>query len=131
MEVTYIIKPFSSYDNYTVASNTSNISSIVDKMIRITAKVTEYYAGDIWFDIRTLLNAQSEHRVLDEVLIFRECGVSTYPVTETDEGQCVVHGGFLSGNQCWQLAHDPEANSTILTRVYLANTTQAWDYIGM
>ena len=131
MEITYRIKPYSSYDNYTVASVTDNISGIIDKLIRITAKVTEQFAGDIWYDIRTLIAAKEERRDLDEVLIFRECGISAYPVTETDEGYCVVNGGHLSCIQCWQLRYDPERNSTVLSRVYLANTMQAWDYIGM
>ena len=131
MEIIYKVKPYSSYDNYTVASITDNISIVTDKLIRITAKVTEQFAGDVWYDIRTLLDAQEERKALNVILIFRESGVSTYPVNKTDEGNCVVQGSHLSGIQCWNLTHDPERNSTVLTRVYLANTTQAWDYIGM
>lgn len=131
MKITYKIKPYSSYDNYTVASITDNISSIIDKLLRITAKVTEHFAGDIWYDIRTLIAAQEQCKDLDEVLIFRECGISTYPVKETEEGNCIVNSGHLSGIQCWKLTYNSDRNSTVLTRVYLANTSQAWDYIGM
>ncbi len=131
MEVIYKIKPYSSFDNYTVASITDNISIVIDKLIRITAKVTEQFAGDIWYDIRRLLDAQEGRTALNEVLIFRESGISAYPVYKTEEGCCIVKGGHISGIQCWNLKHDPERNSTILSRVYLANITQAWDYIGM
>ncbi len=131
MEIIYKIKPFSSFDNYTVASITDNVSIVIDKLIRITAKVTEQFAGDIWYDIRTLLDAQEGRTALNEILIFRESGISTHPVSKTEEGYFVVNGGHLSGIQCWNLKHDPERNSTVLSRVYLANTTQAWDYIGM
>ena len=40
----YVIQDYSCYDNYTVKSKTENVSNVVDKMIRITAKTTESFA---------------------------------------------------------------------------------------
>ena len=35
-------------------SDTGNISNISDRMVRLAAKITEIYAGDIFYDIDTL-----------------------------------------------------------------------------
>ena len=53
----YVIQDYSCYDNYTVKSKTENVSNVVDKMIRITAKTTESFASDIYYDIQALYKA--------------------------------------------------------------------------
>lgn len=103
------ITNYSCYDNYTVKSNTENISNVVDKLVRLTAKITESYAGDIYYDIDSLHQCLQEHRSYDRVLFFRECGVST------------VRVGYLTTPmehiQAWRLTHDPETMMTTLIRV--------------
>lgn len=44
-------------DDKGTVSNTDNISSVIDKMIRLTAKLTECYASDIIYDIDNLKDA--------------------------------------------------------------------------
>ena len=53
----YEIRNYSSYDDdprFVVRSDTGNISNISDRMVRLAAKITEIYAGDIFYDIDTL-----------------------------------------------------------------------------
>jgi hypothetical protein len=99
----------SCYDDYTVASNTENISSITDKLIRLTAKITERYAGDIYYDIKSLYRCIEEHESYDRVLFFRENGVWTVSVEELDN--------MVDHIQAWRLTHDPENIITTLIRV--------------
>lgn len=105
----YVIQDYSCYDNYTVKSKTENVSNVVDKMIRITAKTTESFASDIYYDIRALYKAINKKEKLDRILFFREGGVTavTTPI-EYYESDYI---------QTWHLTHDPETCTTILKRV--------------
>ena len=103
------IVKYSSYDDYTVTSNTENISDVVDKLVRLTAKITERYASDIYYDIKSLYNAIEEHDYYDRVLFFRESGVWTVSTTELDN--------IVDNIQSWRLTHNPEAMMTTLVRV--------------
>lgn len=105
----YTISDYSCYDNYTVKSKTENVSNIVDKMIRITAKTTESFASDIYYDIRALYQAINKKEKFDRILFFRECGVTA--VTELIE---YYESDYI---QTWHLTHDPETCTTILKRV--------------
>ena len=69
------ITDYSCYDNYTVKSETENISSIVDKLIRLTAKITESYASDVVYDINALEKFIEEKYPHDKIIFFRECGM--------------------------------------------------------
>lgn len=124
MEYIYDIRPYSCYDNWTVGSDTENVSSVLDKLLRITTKVTEQFASDILYDIRDFCTKLEEHEPYDRILIFRESGVSTYVV----EDNAVKYPSFLSGIQVWRLTFDPDKTSTILTRVYLRGMH---DVVGM
>ena len=103
------ITNYSSYDNYTVTSNTDNISDVVDKLIRLSAKITERYASDIYYDINSLHRCLEEHEPYDRVLFFRESGVWTVSVEEIDR--------VFDHIQAWRLTHDPENIITTLVRV--------------
>lgn len=103
------ITNYSSYDNYTVTSGTENISNVVDKLIRLTAKITEHYAGDIFYDIKRLYECVETHKYYDCVLFFRECGVWT--INYEDINRVSEH------IQTWRLTHDPTNMMTTLTRV--------------
>lgn len=109
------ITPYSDcYGKYIVTSNTENISNVVDKMIRLTAKITEAYAGDIYFDIKGLTCCTEEHEPYDRVLFFREGGVWTVNTNELDE-----YTDMITHIQAWRLVHDPENMTTTLIRVYV------------
>lgn len=103
------IRNYSSYDDYTVTSNTENISDIVDKMIRLAAKITERYASDIYYDIKSLYGCLEENESYDRILLFRESGVWTVNYEELDT--------ITEHIQAWRLTHDPENMITTLVRV--------------
>jgi hypothetical protein len=103
------IVKYSSYDDYTVTSNTENISDVVDKMIRLAAKITERYASDIYYDINSLHRCLEEHEPYDRVLFFRESGVWTVSVEDLNT--------LVDNIQAWRLTHDPENTITTLVRV--------------
>lgn len=75
------ITDYSCYDKG-ITSATDNVSSIIDKMIRLTAKLTENYASDIIYDIADLNNAVKRKKPLDNLLFFRENGVTTRTETK-------------------------------------------------
>lgn len=113
------ITNFSCNDNGTV-SYSENISNIIDKLIRLTAKLTECYASDIIYDIEALNDAVKNGNELDKLLFFRECGVATRKtesVTATDYD-------FLLSNwtpiQIWRLTHNPSTMETKLIRVRIS-----------
>jgi hypothetical protein len=95
-------KPYSMYDNYTVATKGRNVSTIIDKLIRLTAKITEQYASDIVYDINSLNDALEDRRPFMRYLAFREGGVSSY--TEDNIQQFDVCGEVI---QWWKLSYDP------------------------
>lgn len=110
---------FSPYKVYCVTESGTNISNVVDKMIRLTAKMTERYASDIYYDIVTLFKAVDDEQDLDRVLLFREYGVSTKVVTD-DTIELFDDSDII---QSWRLCHTPASDGrealTSLTRVYL------------
>ena len=97
------------FDDYTVTSNTENISNVVDKLIRLTAKITEMYASDIYYDIDSLYHCLEEHEPYDRVLFFRENGVWTVSVENLNT--------IVDNIQTWRLTYDPENMITTLVRV--------------
>ena len=103
------ITNYSSYDDYTVTSNTENISNVVDKLIRLAAKITERFASDIYYDIESLHHCLEEHESYDRVLFFRESGVWTVSIEYLN--------ALVDNIQAWRLTHDPENMITTLVRV--------------
>ena len=103
------ITNYSWYDDYTVTSNTENISNVVDKLIRLSAKITERFAGDIYYDISSLYKCLEGHASYDRVLFFRESGVWAMSIEELDN--------MVDHIQAWRLTHDPENMVTTLVRV--------------
>ena len=110
------ITNYSCNDNGTT-SYTSNISNVIDKMIRLTAKITECYASDIIYDIENLNNAVENGNEFDRLLFFRECGVTTRKVNGFDMD---VYNSLLfnfTPIQIWRLTHNPSTMETKLIRV--------------
>lgn len=103
------ITNYSCYDDYTVTSNTENISDIVDKLMRLATKITERYASDIYYDIDSLHQCLEEHRPYDRVLFFRESGVWTVNVEYLTD--------YVEHIQAWRLTHYSENTITTLIRV--------------
>lgn len=103
------ITNYSYYDNYTVTSNTENISDVVDKLVRLTAKITERCASDIYYDIKSLYHCLEEHAPYDRVLFFRECGVWTVDFEQINNVPEHI--------QVWRLIYNPHTIHTTLIRV--------------
>lgn len=100
-----------------IVSRTENVSSIIDKMIRLTAKLTEHYASDIYYDIKAIVDVVENGKELDRLLFFRECGVTT---RETRGFDAEVLDSLLfnfTPIQIWRLTHDPKTMETKLIRV--------------
>ena len=111
------IVDYSVYNTWTFVSQTENISSIIDKLIRLTAKITESYAGDIVYDIKTLEICVEEEKPFDKILFFREGGVSSYHTEMVKkDNRHILCDDYI---QTWQLTHDPATTTTTLNRVTL------------
>lgn len=105
------------YDNWTVRADGPNVSTIIDKLIRLAAKNTEYYASDICFTIEKLQHKIREEEKYIAYLGFRDGGVSEYSSIDV-VNQCSV-GDVV---QWWRLSYEPKNgyNSlTLLTRMDL------------
>lgn len=111
------IVDYSVFNTWTVESKTENISNVIDKLIRLTAKITESYAGDIVYDIRTLEICVEAGMPFDQIMFFRECGVSSYNTEMVKkDNRHILCDDYI---QTWQLIHDPETTTTTLNRVML------------
>lgn len=103
-------------DNGTV-STTENIHNVIDKMIYLTAKLTERFASDIVYDIASLESAMQTKNKIDHLLFFRENGVETIPTKRLDVER---YEGILTNFipiQTWRLTHDPDTMETKFIRV--------------
>ena len=110
------ITNYSCYDNG-IVSETENVCDIIDKMIRLTAKVTERWASDIVYDINELTDAIKNKKSIDEIIFFRENGVFTM---ETNKLTAERYNDLLccfTPIQIWRLTHNPCTMETKLIRV--------------
>jgi hypothetical protein len=103
-------------DNGTV-SHTENIYKVIDKLIRLTAKLTEDWASDIIYDIENLNNAVANREKHDRLLFFRENGVTTWQTSEMDAHAYDTLLFNWNPIQIWRLTHDPSTMETKLIRV--------------
>ena len=78
-------------------------NSVADKLIRQTAKVTENYAADIFYDLQWMDEHQDE--TIDQLIMIRELGTWLRPV---DNG--IVEWDPINGMplQCWRVWNDGE-----------------------
>ena len=105
------------YDNWTVKSDGPNVSTIIDKLIRLAAKNTEYYASDICFTVEKLQHKIRQGEKYVAYLAFRDGGVSEFRDVET-VNQCMI-GEVV---QWWRLSYEPNNgydSLTLLTRMDL------------
>lgn len=104
-------------DDKGTTSNTENISNIIDKLIRITAKITECYASDITYDIENLNDAVKHGTELDVLLFFREHGVTTRGARDFNDEAYDWVLFSCTPIQVWRLTHNPSTMETKLIRV--------------
>lgn len=74
------VRNYSVYQQYTYWTRGTNISSIIDAMLRVTTKITEHYASDIVYTIEKLKDAVERSKSMHILLTFREDGVDEYSV---------------------------------------------------
>lgn len=76
-------------------------NSVADKLIRQTAKVTESYAADIFYDLKWIEKHMGEE--FDQLIMIRELGTCLRPV---DNG--IVEWDPINGMplQCWRVWSD-------------------------
>ena len=77
--------------------------SVADKLIRQTAKVTENYAADIFYDLQWMDEHQDE--TIDQLIMIRELGTWLRPVNNGIVEWDPVNGMPL---QCWRVQGNGE-----------------------
>jgi len=118
---------YSVWNDFTVLEETEDISPVIDRLLRITTKVTETYASDIVFDIRALEKARRNAEPYCKLLVFRDHGVDTYNAgfdakdvlfIHLPKGtQAEYHG--LDGIQYWLLAYAPQTGDMVCGKTLL------------
>lgn len=78
-------------------------NSVADKLIRQTAKVTENYAADIFYDLQWMDEHQDE--TIDQLIMIRELGTWLRPVNNGIVEWDPVNGMPL---QCWRVQGNGE-----------------------
>ena len=78
-------------------------NSVADKLIRQTAKVTENYAADIFYDLQWMDEHQNE--AIDQLIMIRELGTWLRPVNNGIVEWDPINGMPL---QCWRVWSDGE-----------------------
>lgn len=119
----YTFCPYSCYDQYTTKSTTDNVSNVLDRLLRVTTKITERFASDILGAIETFECNRLDHLKYDRIFLFREDGVDSYELKTDDKGdECILcREHKFQGHediQTWRLTYTPETNETIFIRVY-------------
>ena len=76
-------------------------NSVADKLIRQTAKVTENYAADIFYDLQWMDEHQDE--AIDQLIMIRELGTWLRPVNNAIVEWDPINGMAL---QCWRVWSD-------------------------
>lgn len=105
---------YSVYDNWTVTTNSRNVSSIMSKMVERAGRICEHYASDIYYTLQAYYQAVQNGKEYDEVLLFREDGVSCKPVSND-----TVEVSLYDFIQCWRLSWNPRTECGSFIRVSL------------
>ena len=82
-------------------------NSVADKLIRQTAKVTENYAADIFYDLQWMDEHQDE--AIDQLIMIRELGTWMRPVNNGIVEWDPINGMPL---QCWRVQGNGEEMGT-------------------
>lgn len=97
---------------YQILAQAKNVSSIIDRMVRLAAALTESYASDIAYASNMLKKATEKHEPLSVILSFRENGVDRYPIEILDILTPVSFGKSL---QQWPLTVHCNGNTPTTT----------------
>ena len=104
------IYPYCAYSDdkrYRVRARGDNVSSVVDRMVRVATKITECYASDIVLWCNKLNDSIKARDTLTCTLNFREYGVDLYTqsrLENPDTLRAILSGGI----QQWMLTVDWE-----------------------
>lgn len=107
------IRNYSTYKDsrFYLESIGENYSTIFDRLIRLTAKLTEAYAGDIYYELSEIEKLIERSQPFNRIIAFREDGVNSY-WRETVE-KCAPNElyDFGSAIQTWELVYTPDLES--------------------
>lgn len=98
---------------YYVQSIGGNHSTIFDRLIRLTAKLTENYAGDIYYELGEIEKFIERSKPFDRIIAFREDGVNSYRRETVEECTPNELYDFGSAIQAWELVYEPDLDSTV------------------
>ena len=119
--IKYCINKYAAYDTERFFKQ-GHPADIMDKLIRLTAKLTEAYAGDIYYELTALNDVFYKTSPYDKLLCFREDGVSSYLIEDNTvsfyEGSSMQPGG-TEVLQYWRLTYLTEAKEARLYRASL------------
>lgn len=96
---------------YYVQSIGGNYSTIFDRLIRLTAKLTENYAGDIYYDLGEIEKFIERSQPFDRIIVFREDGVNSYRREIVEECAPNELSAIGESIQTWELTYTPDLES--------------------
>ena len=96
---------------YYVQSIGGNHSTIFDRLIRLTAKLTEAYAGDIYYELSEIEKLIERSQPFDWILCFREYGVDSYWRETVEECAPYKLSAIGESIQTWELTYTPDLES--------------------
>lgn len=111
----YSFSHYDSFGNYMCKDYSGSFPHITDKLIRLTAKLTERFASDIYYELNELQRCGRDKIPYDKVLLFRENGVNSYQV----KNGIIDITRSVEELQWWGLEYNPETNIAWLRRVCL------------
>ena len=109
-----IINKYSSYDNYTIKDNGTNLSRITNKMVHLAGRLCEHYAGDVVYDINAFRESVDHKLDYDQYLFFREDGVTA---KSYEHITTAFSNDFI---QVWHLTYDANTQDQEFTRVIVS-----------
>ena len=107
------IRNYSTYKDsrFYLESIGENYSTIFDRLIRLTAKLTEAYAGDIYYELSEIEKLIERSQPFDRILCFCECAV--YSCWRKTVEECAPNELSAIGEsiQTWELTYTPDLDS--------------------
>ena len=96
---------------YYVQSIGGNYSTIFDRLIRLTAKLTENYAGDIYYELCEIEKFIERSQPFNRIIAFRENGVYSYWRETVEECAPYKLSAIGESIQTWELVYTPDLES--------------------
>jgi hypothetical protein len=131
VKYTYQIETCSEFDNRAVHSDSPNMNAIYDKLLRITAKLTESCAGDILSLFPAVQKALDNGVPFDAAIMFLEGGVQWKEIDADDTITMDFHTRYL---QVWCLnvpgGFDAGAEASLERVVLVYRDQQSTETVG-